>query len=215
MPALATAAKPRPDSDTRVPAEALGRARRWREALTVPSTQWATGSAMLLIPFGGPNRSPHSRRTLLNQLPRRWHALPDFGRLDLWAERGDPTRIREARCVPHTVGMKDWRESELSIAILLRRVAVALTPRPAVTDQSVVGAVISLHGLARYLARCCPIPTDLDMTRDLLALIDTARWRSTARGTDVEVEGGVWRGHAAHLDNVPTLSIRTFVTEAS
>ena len=214
MPALAATNAPRPDPGTRIPVEFIGRARRWRDRLTVPATQWATGSALLLVPFAGSNRSPFSRRTLLAQLPGRWHALPEFGRLDLWAERGDPTRLREVRAIPHTVGMVGWSEGELSVAIVLRRVAVTLTPRPSVTDHSVIGAVISLHAIARYLARCHPIPTDETLARDLIALVDTTRWRSTDRGTDVEVHGGVWRGHAAKLDGTPTMSIRTFVSEA-
>lgn len=210
-PALAATSAPRPDPRTRIPAEAVGKARRWRERLTVPSTQWASNSALLLASFAGPNRSPFSRRHLLAELPRRWHSLPDFGRLDLWAERGDPTRIREVRAVPHTVGMIGWSAHELSVAIALRRVAVTLTPRPSVEDRSVIGAVISLHAIARYLARCHPAPSDETLARDLLALIDTARWSSTDRGTDVHVDDGTWRGHAAHLDGVPTYAVRTFV----
>jgi hypothetical protein len=169
---------------------------------------------MLLAPFAGPNRSPHGRRTLLSQLLQRWYGLPSFGRLDLWGERGDPTRLREARCAPHTVGMDGWDESELSVAVVLRRVAVTLRPSPSVIDHSVIGAVVSLHGIARYLARCHPTPTDEQLARDLLALIDTSRWRSTTRGTDVVVDGGCWRGHAARLDGTPTYAVRTFVAEA-
>src|SRR5258708_31747672 len=68
---------------SRVPAEFVGLARALRSRITSAYVDFDAGMALLLESFGGQNRSPLSRRTLLRRLPAAWRGLPEFGQLRL------------------------------------------------------------------------------------------------------------------------------------
>jgi hypothetical protein len=168
----------------------------------------------LLRPFAGPNLTPFSRRTLLARLPDTWRDLPEFGRLSLRIDPGDPVRMFETRAFPFIVGRDEWDADELSIAVAVRRLAVRLSPKPAVDSNVAIVAVIGLHGLARRYERGDDI-SDEAVLRDLEVLTDARAWRTGIRDSrsefDVPVTGGCWRGAAAMLDGQPALAVRTFV----
>jgi len=215
MPAFATAAR-RPDTRDHVGREFFGRARSLRQQLHASSLAWTRGSVDLLAPFCGVNDGKLSRGTLLARLPKAWRALPAHGCLCLAIDRGNPTRITEARAIPYSTRDARWADDadEPGIALAVRRVTVQVRPRAAVDDRAEISVVVGLHALGRFYERSFD-NSETSLILALAALLDEKK-RIRGRGKfdiDVPCAGGTWRGGTARLDRThPVLAIRTFVS---
>jgi hypothetical protein len=212
MPALATAAKPRPEPGSYVSAEWRGRARTLRSRIADAHSRWEAAAFTLTAPLcARGNFVPAFTKGSLRLTEARWKALPRaWGRLRLVAQNdGDRLSIAEFRMVDFRTRMAAWNGDELGLAIALVSATMALPSSFNFSSKTL--ALVSLHALGRRYGRGAD-RSDLAVVRDLLPLAVAAPAALAGnREFAIAAGDGRWIGARMALDGQTVAAIKTYV----